>query len=138
MVLSIVLIEYQSDCYSPISHRAKRILEQTEIHLLLTMNPDGYEVAVEGECSPDENKLGRLNANLKDLNHEFPEPLKRERLEARQREPEAMNVINWTIANKFILSLNFFAGEVISLYPYFTVVEYTYGYSLFMRLQFTN
>jgi len=37
------------------------------------MNPDGYEVAVEGECSPDENKLGKLNANLKDLNHDFPD-----------------------------------------------------------------
>jgi len=95
-------------------------LDQTEIHLLLTMNPDGHEVAKEGECSPDENILGRLNANLVDLARSFPDIRIQDDIHE-NRQPETLSVINWIDTPDFVLSITFFAGEIVAAYPYFTV-----------------
>jgi len=101
--------------------RATRILDQTEIHLLLTMNPDGYEVAKEGECSPEENILGRLNANSVDLFYNFPEARTQEEIYSEERQPETLNVIKWIDVPDFVLSMTFFAGNIVTVYPEFTV-----------------
>jgi len=82
------------------------------------MNPDGYEVAEEGECSPEENKVGRLNANMKDLNRNFPNMIEHEDI-YENREPETVNVLKWMDSNKFVLSATFFGGELVATYPYY-------------------
>jgi len=84
------------------------------------MNPDGYEVAKEGECSPDENILGRLNANLVDLAGSFPDIRIQDGI-YENRQPETLSVINWIDTPDFLLSITFFAGEIFAAYPYFTV-----------------
>jgi len=100
--------------------RAKRILEQTDIHMLLTMNPDGYEVAKEGECFPDENILGRLNANLKDLYTDFPHAFRQAEVE--YTEPESHNALEqWLQVHTFTLSLTFSAGDIVATYPYSSI-----------------
>jgi len=80
------------------------------------MNPDGYEVAIEGECSPDENIVGRLNANMTDLHTDFPHIWEMTDLENMQ--PETKSVYNWENEHQFLLSLTFFAGEIVATYPY--------------------
>jgi len=85
------------------------------------MNPDGYEVAKEGECSPDENILGRLNANLIDLSRNFPDARLFENA-YENRQPETLNVVKWIETDSsFILGISFFAGEVVASYPFFAV-----------------
>jgi len=85
------------------------------------MNPDGYEVAKEGECSPDETILGRLNANLIDLSRSFPDARVQDDIHE-NRQPETLNVINWIDSDSsFVLAITFFAGEVVASYPFFAV-----------------
>jgi len=91
------------------------------------MNPDGYEVSKEGECSPDENILGRLNANLVDLFNNFPDVRIKEEIYSDERQPETLNVMKWIENADFIRSITFFAGDIVTVYPLFTVplqVEY--------------
>ena len=40
--------------------RLSRILETTDLHILVSLNPDGFEMSTEGECAP---MVGRFNAN---------------------------------------------------------------------------
>jgi len=106
--------------------RIQRILKETEIHLLISMNPDGFETTKEGECSPDANKLGRANANLKDLNRDFPDQFRDaaqtsfEKL-LKNRQPETQNVMKWIKYNDFVLSANLHALAVVASYPFDSV-----------------
>ena len=40
--------------------RLSRILATTDLHILVSLNPDGFEMSTEGECAP---MVGRFNAN---------------------------------------------------------------------------
>ena len=59
--------------------RVRKLVDETEIHLLPTMNPDGFAISREG-CGFLNRGLslftgggtGRENANGKDLNRDFP------------------------------------------------------------------
>lgn len=50
--------------------RITRLIDSTRIHLLISMNPDGYEISKEGD---EGSSLGRSNANRVDLNRNFPD-----------------------------------------------------------------
>ena len=65
----IYLAEYLAAHYGS-EPRVTRLLNNTEIFLLPSLNPDGYESSVEGAC--DNNRRGRNNANNVDLNRNFP------------------------------------------------------------------
>ena len=41
--------------------RLARILDTTDLHILVSLNPDGFERSSEGSC--DKNEEGRRNAN---------------------------------------------------------------------------
>merc|ERR1712000_519996 len=47
-----------------------KLLENLRIHLLFSMNPDGYELAT---LDPSGYNYGRSNANNVDLNRNFPD-----------------------------------------------------------------
>ncbi|CAG2120947.1 unnamed protein product, partial [Medioppia subpectinata] len=50
--------------------RITRLVNSTRIHLMPTMNPDGYEKSLLGDCN---SEYGRGNAHKVDLNRNFPD-----------------------------------------------------------------
>ena len=79
--------------------RVTRIVEELDIHILPSLNPDGFENATKGVCSgyPIPGR-GRHNGNLVDLNRAFPSwdnlALSQEELTA-TAEPEVAAIIDW-------------------------------------------
>jgi len=105
--------------------RAVNLLENTELHFLYSMNTDGFEAAPEGECSPDPDAIGRCNANLADLNRDFPDQFVTagetfEKL-LENRQPETQNVMKWIVDNYFVLSANLHALSLVASYPFDSV-----------------
>jgi hypothetical protein len=97
------------------------IMQNTRVHIMPSLNPDGFERAKVGDCDADENIItskdptGRRNSNNKDLNRNFPdlfecnnEPL----------EPETKAILNWLNSNNFVISANFHGGAVVANYPF--------------------
>lgn len=111
-----LLTNYQKD------EQVTRLLDQTEVHILPSMNPDGFEVAREGDCPGYDGDSGRLNANKKDLNRDFPDrwaflnSSSQEMMNGRQ--PETIAVMTWITGNPFVLSAGLHAGSVVASYPY--------------------
>lgn len=88
------------------------LLKNTRIHILPSMNPDGYELAVVGDCY---SVQGRWNKNNRDLNRNFPDLFK---CNNDVVQPETRAIMNWLKNNDFILSANFHGGAVVANYPY--------------------
>ncbi|XP_032445772.1 carboxypeptidase M isoform X2 [Xiphophorus hellerii] len=95
-----------------------QLLNSTRIHILPTLNPDGFDVA-------DTNCLlsqGRLNHNGVDLNRGFPDAFaglrKQQELKEEQREAEVRAVIGWLRSETFVLSANLHGGAMVASYPY--------------------
>lgn len=65
----LLLVKYLCENYGS-DERVTRLLNTTRIHILPSMNPDGYEVAVEGDAN---SLIGRNNAHDVDLNRNFPD-----------------------------------------------------------------
>jgi len=99
-------------------------LETTDIHVIPTVNPDGFEVAKQS-CNPNPNIQGRKNANRQDLNRNFPDQflVKKDDDEAlyKGREPETLNIMRWITENYFVLSANMHGGSVVASYPFDSV-----------------
>ncbi|CAF4473743.1 unnamed protein product, partial [Rotaria sp. Silwood2] len=119
--------------------RINRLLSTTNIYIMPTMNPDGFEKSIEGSC---ETKTLETRGNLLsvDLNRDFPsqyEPLKRmdngtsgDLFYGRQRETIA--VMKWILKENFVLSANLHGGAVVASYPYDETIHHTdntYGQS---------
>ncbi|GMR33397.1 hypothetical protein PMAYCL1PPCAC_03592, partial [Pristionchus mayeri] len=94
----------------------RKLLDTTRIHLMPTMNPDGYEKAIEGD---DSGVRGRANAVGQDLNRNFPprfpELLNRENSKT---QPETAAIMRWTKSIPFVLSANLHGGTAIVNYPF--------------------
>jgi len=96
------------------------IVDKTRIHILPSLNPDGYELARarKKSLSPDvtEDVIGRLNANGVDLNRNFPDQF----FDSGEinAEPESMAVIDWLKAYPFSLSASFHSGALVVTYPF--------------------
>ena len=85
------------------------LLQTVEIHLLFSMNPDGFVLKT------------RNNANDKDLNRGFPDwgDLGREKIQRLEgREPEVEAVMKWITSNSYILSLSFHDGWTMIIFPW--------------------
>ena len=112
-----LLTNYQKD------EQVTRLLERTELHILPSMNPDGFERAKEGDCPGFDARSGRLNANSVDLNRDFPDRYSfhndtdRDSL-VRGRQPETVAVMTWLVSKPFVLSAALHAGSVVASYPY--------------------
>lgn len=111
-----------------------RLVQLTRIHLMPSMNPDGYEKALaaggEGGWT-----LGRDNANGVDLNRDFPdldsvfyylEERKVPRYDhlfeivedSGKHEPETRAVAKWLMSIPFVLSANLHEGDLVANYPF--------------------
>lgn len=111
--LLLLLAKYLCENYGT-DDRLTRLVNTTRIHLLPSMNPDGYEVAHEGD---EGGMTGRPNANGVDLNRNFPDQYGENELNARVQ-PETEAVMRWTKSLPFVLSANLHNGALVANYPF--------------------
>ena len=99
----------------------RQLVDSTRIHLLLSMNPDGYEYSY-----PGSQLQGRYNGNGVDLNRDFPDRFGRS-LDSIQ--PETRAVMKWLTQYPFVLSANLHGGALVANYPYDGSEEYSNVYT---------
>ncbi|KAF7490277.1 Carboxypeptidase -like protein [Sarcoptes scabiei] len=101
----------------------KWLVDNLRIHIVPTMNPDGFDRAIEGDCMGIE---GRENANQIDLNRNFPDQFY-PRLDEIQ--PETSMIMNWSRTHPFVLSLSLHGGALVANYPFDNNQENRKNYS---------
>ncbi|XP_078694341.1 uncharacterized protein LOC144923573 isoform X2 [Branchiostoma floridae x Branchiostoma belcheri] len=138
--LMLHLTRYLCERYIAGDKRITALIDNTRIHILTALNPDGYEVAaVIGPGSPEhENSVwsGRLNAMGIDLNRNFPDlnsqayynekfggdnhnfPIPAHFWYFNQVAPETKAMIKWSQDLPIVLSGHFHDGELLVNYPY--------------------
>lgn len=104
--LQYLVNSYTTDKY------VKWLLDNTRIHILPSMNPDGFEVAREGQCDGGQ---GRYNARGFDLNRNFPDYFKQNN---KRGQPETDAVKEWTSKIQFVLSGGLHGGALVASYPF--------------------
>lgn len=100
------------------------LIDTTRIHIMPSMNPDGYETAKTIPTSDSNARcsgvVGRANANNVDLNRNFPDqfddPAKA--ADESQLERETFLVKKWIDEIPFVLSANYHGGSLVANYPY--------------------
>ncbi|XP_029963681.1 probable carboxypeptidase X1 isoform X1 [Salarias fasciatus] len=140
--LLLNLMQYMCEEYKRGDQRVVRLVKDTRIHLLPSMNPDGYELAFKKGSELSGWALGRysyegidMNSNFADLNsgmwtaieletdqsklinHYFPIPEYYTSEEAFVAS-ETRAVISWMQNIPFVLSANLHGGELVVTYPY--------------------
>lgn len=111
--LLLLLAKYLCENYKT-DDRITKLIDTTRIHLLPSMNPDGYELSVEGDTS---SPVGRKNLNDVDLNRNFPDQYGQNDFN-RNVQPETEAMMNWTKSLPFVLSANLHGGSLVANYPY--------------------
>jgi len=96
----------------------KKLLDATRIHLLPSLNPDGYANSKVSCTYETPSRRGRVNANNVDLNRDFPDKQTGVNLDWANCQPETRAFINWTHQESFVLSGNLHGGALIALVPY--------------------
>ncbi|CEF59568.1 Peptidase M14, carboxypeptidase A domain and Carboxypeptidase-like, regulatory domain and Carboxypeptidase, regulatory domain-containing protein [Strongyloides ratti] len=137
--LLIRLADYLCDAIINNKDDIRKFVESANLHILPSMNPDGFEMAL--HTSPKERAwlTGRGNANGKDLNRNFPDLDKiffnMKKIESEVAypkfdhllelfsgsndvEPEVKAVGDWTLGIPFVLSANFHEGDLVANYPF--------------------
>ena len=108
----IHLIDHLVEGYGSNNAEIRNLLKTTRIHIMPSMNPDGFEASYEGNCT---GLIGRANANGVDLNRNFPDRF----VEINTpMQPETQAVITWIRQEAFVLSANLHGGTVVANYPY--------------------
>ncbi|KPJ13020.1 Carboxypeptidase D [Papilio machaon] len=110
----LLLAKYLCQQYTSGDERIQKMLNTTRIHLLPSMNPDGYERSRERDFG---SIIGRANAHDVDLNRNFPDqfgPTQDNSLP----EVETAAVMKWSQSIPFVLSANLHGGALVANYPY--------------------
>ncbi|THD23670.1 Carboxypeptidase E [Fasciola hepatica] len=115
--------------------KISRLVGTTRIHLLPTMNPDGWEKAYKSDEKMRED-IGRLNKNRTDLNRDFPDLDQEVFNHAFDKGPtdhlysytteknkgrfqkETRMIMQWLDQYNFVLSANIHGGDLVVNYPY--------------------
>ncbi|KAL1481186.1 hypothetical protein MTO96_015769 [Rhipicephalus appendiculatus] len=105
-LISHLLVQYNVDPY------VRQLLDNTRIHIMPSMNPDGYAAAKEGTCT---DTAGRNNAAEVDLNRNFPN---RYGTQKEMEQPETASVREWSRKIPFVLAANLHGGALVASYPY--------------------
>lgn len=106
LIFQYLVQNYNTDPY------IKWLLDNTRIHIMPSMNPDGFEVAREGQC---EGGQGRYNARGFDLNRNFPDYFKQNN---KTPQPETEAVKEWISKIQFVLSGGIHGGALVASYPF--------------------
>ncbi|GMT25463.1 hypothetical protein PFISCL1PPCAC_16760, partial [Pristionchus fissidentatus] len=113
------------------------LLNSTSIHILPSMNPDGFAKAMATKPADRSWLTGRANAHEVDLNRDFPdldaifyevEKLKIPRYDHlmelfaddKDHQPETVAVGRWILSLPFVLSANLHEGDLVANYPFDT------------------
>ncbi|XP_075389569.1 carboxypeptidase N catalytic chain [Tenrec ecaudatus] len=138
--LLLQLSEFLCEAYRRGDARIVRLVQSARIHILPSMNPDGYEAAAAQDRDSSGYLVGRNNANGVDLNRNFPDlntyfyynekyggpnhhlPLPDNWKS--QVEVETRAVIQWLHSINFVLSANLHGGAVVANYPYDKSLEH--------------
>ncbi|MGH0155471.1 UNVERIFIED_CONTAM: hypothetical protein FKN15_029131 [Acipenser sinensis] len=140
--LLLLLMQFMCQEYLAGNRRIKHLVEETRIHLLPSMNPDGYDKAFEMGSELGGWSLGRWTEDGIDINHNFPDlnSILWE-AEAKKLVPrkvpnhqipipewymydnttvavETRAVIAWMEKIPFVLGSNLQGGELVVTYPY--------------------
>jgi len=114
----LLLVQFLCENYGK-TQRVTRLVDTTRIHIMPSMNPDGFEIAREGDA---EGVRGRSNSNSQDLNRGFPDQFdnadRAAGLDASGREPEVAAVMKWSLEHNFVLSANLHGGALVANYPF--------------------
>lgn len=120
--LIVYLVQYLLENYET-DARVKKLVDNTNIFLMPSANPDGFEAAELGvhttKWSEDDSCVGvkgRQNAKGVDLNRNFPDQFRKYQNDPIQ--PETQALIDWIEGNKFVLSANLHGGSVVASYPF--------------------
>ncbi|KAI6646529.1 hypothetical protein LOD99_12650 [Oopsacas minuta] len=97
------------------------LIHSTDIYIMPSMNPDGFEKSTEGDC----NRGHRANANGFDLNRNFPDQFSPNKILVIQ--PETQALMNWITSGHFVLSANLHGGAVVASYPFDDSPEHHQG-----------
>ncbi|ELK06547.1 Carboxypeptidase Z [Pteropus alecto] len=132
----IYLAQYLCTEYLLGSPRIQRLLNSTRIHLLPSMNPDGYEVAAAEGAGYNGWTSGRQNAQNLDLNRNFPDltsefyrlassrGARTDHLAIPQHywwgkvAPETKAIMKWMRTTPFVLSASLHGGDLVVSYPF--------------------
>ncbi|XP_014514107.1 carboxypeptidase SOL1 isoform X7 [Vigna radiata var. radiata] len=85
---------------------AKLIVENVHLHLLPSMNPDGFSLRKRG------------NANNIDLNRDFPDQFFSLNDDEDSRQPETRAIMNWLRDIRFTASATLHGGALVANYPW--------------------
>ncbi|XP_006656627.1 carboxypeptidase SOL1 [Oryza brachyantha] len=85
---------------------ATLIVENMHLHILPTMNPDGFALRRRG------------NANNVDLNRDFPDQFFPINDEIDYRQPETRAIMNWVKQEHFTASASLHGGALVANYPW--------------------
>lgn len=95
----------------------RKLLKSTRIHIMPSMNPDGYARSEIGCKYETPSMRGRVNANNIDLNRNFPDPIINNQPDT-SLQPESLAVMHWSKSTPFVLSANLHGGGLVANYPY--------------------
>jgi len=112
--MTVYLIELLCTQYG-INDRITKLVDETDIFIIPTMNPDGFERRTRG------------NANGIDLNRNFPDQFSSPPNTKNGRQPETVAVMNFVEQYNFVLSANYHGGAVVANYPYDGNANYRSG-----------
>ncbi|XP_068611174.1 carboxypeptidase M [Brachionichthys hirsutus] len=114
-VLMLQLIQHLLRGYRGNDAQAMKILDSTRVHIMPTMNPDGFDNASD-DCW---GVQGRYNAKEVDLNRNFSDLFEKEPGEDKwAAAAEVAAVISWLKTETFVLSANLHGGALVASYPY--------------------
>ncbi|XP_023585649.1 inactive carboxypeptidase-like protein X2 [Trichechus manatus latirostris] len=140
--LMLLLMQFLCQEYLARNERIVHLVEETRIHILPSLNPDGYEKAYEGGSELGGWSLGRWTHEGIDINNNFPDLNtllweSEDRQNVPRRVPnhyiaipewflsenatvavETRAVIAWMEKIPFVLGGNLQGGELVVAYPY--------------------